>query len=137
MDNNDVKNRLAAATAALEETQKAVSEVMDEVNENTSLLTKALAGYRKEQQPEINAKFFADQIDKRGDNLSALAEQGHYEHELIVAVRGWMEHGYHADRAAFITSVYEVAVKAWDKTHYEYSLEQEVLLEDLEKQDIH
>lgn len=137
MDNNDVRTRLAAATAALEETQKAVSEVMDEVNENASLLTKALAGYCKEQQPEINAKFFADQIDNRGDNLSALAEQGYYQHDLKVAVRGWMEHGYHADRTAFITSVYETAVETWDKAHYEYSFEQEVLLEDLEKQDTH
>ena len=125
MDNSDIKTRLAAATAALEETRQLVEDTYRGVNGSVSLLGKAL-GY-DEEQPS----------DDRGNNMSAAAEQGHYEHELNVAVRGWMEHGYHTDRAAFIASVYETAVKAWDKAHYEYSFEQEVLLEDLEKQDTH
>ena len=116
MDNTDVKTRLAAAKIELEKIKKDVDETFAGVRNSVSLLN--------------------DAIDGRGDALSALAEQGHYEHELKVAIRGWMEHGYHADRAAFITSVYEEAVKAWDKSHIEQSNELELLLEDLEKQDI-
>ena len=125
MDNSDVRTRLAAATAALEETRQLVEDTYRGVGDSVSLLGKAL-GYGEEQPS-----------DDRGNNMSAAAEQGYYQHELEVSVRGWMEHGYHADRTAFITSVYETAVKTWDKAHYEYSLEQEVLLEDLEKQDTH
>ena len=105
MDNSDVKNRLAAATAALEETRQLVEETYRGVNGSVSLLGKAL-GYGEEQPS-----------DDRGNNMSAAAEDADSEQNLTAALNYRMESGYFVKRSEYLISVYQQAEEVWDKKH--------------------